>query len=121
MRRRKKVSDPRARLVSAYRFMWVFVMFDLPVVTAADRKNYREFRKQLLKRGYLQLQFSVYARACFSDENAQTHRERIKKYLPPAGEVRIAMFTDKQFERMELFYGNIASKPEKFPEQLSFF
>jgi len=101
--------------------MWVFVMFDLPVTTAVERKNYREFRKQLLKRGYLQLQFSVYARPCHSDENAQTHRDRIKKHLPPDGQVRIAMFTDKQFSRMELFFGNKRGNEEKQPNQLSFF
>jgi len=101
--------------------MWVIVMFDLPVDDREDKRNYREFRKQLLKRGYLQLQYSVYARPCHSDENAQVHRDRIKKYLPPRGQVRIAMFTDKQFGRMELFYGQTSSKVENQPEQLSFF
>jgi CRISPR-associated protein Cas2 len=121
MRRSKKARDPDPPPVSPYRFMWVLVMFDLPVLTKEDRKNYREFRKQLLKRGYLQLQFSVYARPCHSDENAQVHKERVLKYLPPEGEVRIAMFTDKQFQRMELFFGKRASEVEKQPEQLSFF
>lgn len=121
MRRGKKVGRSDPIVLSPYRFMWVMVMFDLPVVSREDRRNYREFRKQLLKRGYLQLQFSVYARPCHSDENAQVHRERIRKHLPPRGQVRIAMFTDKQFSRMELFYGQTLREGEKQPEQLSFF
>lgn len=121
MRRGKKARDSNEIILSPYRFMWVLVMFDLPVVSREDRKNYREFRKQLLKRGYLQLQFSIYARPCHSDENAQVHKERVKKHLPPAGQVRIAMITDKQFSRIELFFGQNAGEGEKQPEQLSFF
>lgn len=37
-------------------------MFDLPVVTAHDRKEYTKFRKYLLKSGFLMLQESVYCR-----------------------------------------------------------
>lgn len=101
--------------------MWVFVMFDLPVLTKEDKRNYREFRKQLLKRGYLQLQYSVYARPCHSDENAQVHKERIRKYLPPEGEVSIGLITDKQFSRIETFFGESRKEQPKPPDQLSFF
>lgn len=121
MRRSKKTRDSKPLSVSPYRYMWVIVMFDLPVLTKEDKRNYREFRKQLLIRGYQRLQFSVYARPCHSDENAQVHRDRIRKHLPPQGQVRIAMFTDKQFQRMELFYGKIDTETEKQPEQLTFF
>ena len=41
--------------------MRLIVFFDLPVQTAKQRKDYRLFRKFLLKDGYLQLQESVYA------------------------------------------------------------
>ena len=39
--------------------MRVFVMFDLPVLTASDRKVYRQFRKFLMKNGFVMLQESV--------------------------------------------------------------
>lgn len=101
--------------------MWVLVLFDLPVVTKEQRKRYADFRKRLLKRGFIMLQFSVYARPCPSDENAQVHKERIQRILPVEGEVRILMLTDKQFGRMECFYGRMRVDPEEPPDQLTLF
>ncbi|MCC6403225.1 MAG: CRISPR-associated endonuclease Cas2 [Fimbriimonadaceae bacterium] len=101
--------------------MWVLVMFDLPVETTEQRRRYARFRKDLLKDGFDRMQYSVYARPCPSDENATVHRKRIEDRVPSEGQVRIIMFTDKQFERMEVFYGKLTVPPEKPPEQLSFF
>ena len=47
---------------SAYRSMWLFVMFDLPVDDKAARKAYSYFHKALIREGFTMLQFSVYAR-----------------------------------------------------------
>ena len=48
--------------------------------------------------------------ACASKENAKVHINRIKANLPPDGEVRIISVTDKQFERMSVFWGNPAKR-----------
>lgn len=101
--------------------MWVIVMFDLPTDTPQDRKQYAEFRKYLLKDGFMMMQFSVYMRHCASDENAQVHAQRIKARLPPDGEVRIVKITDKQFGRIEVFFGQKRKPIERAPEQLSLF
>ena len=37
----------------SYRYMRIIVMFDLPVVTASDRRAYTQFRKYLIKNGFL--------------------------------------------------------------------
>ena len=99
--------------------MWVLVMFDLPTDTAAARRAYREFRSSLLNDGFLLLQYSVYARHCPSHENAEVHEKRVKRFLPPDGEVRLLIFTDKQFSRMKVFYGKIRRATEKAPEQIT--
>ena len=52
------------------RYMRVFVFFDLPVDTAAQRKEYRLFRKYLVKEGFLMLQESVYAKLVVNDAQA---------------------------------------------------
>lgn len=39
-----------------------FSFFDLPVQTSEDMKNYRLFRKTLLKNGFFMMQESVYCR-----------------------------------------------------------
>lgn len=121
MRRRKKAERSGPLEVSPYRLMWVLVMFDLPVGTREQRKRYADFRKRLLKRGFIMLQFSVYAKPCPSDENAQVHRQRVQRSLPVEGEVRMLMLTDKQFGRMECFFGRNAVGPEDQPPQLSLF
>jgi CRISPR-associated protein Cas2 len=106
---------------SGYRLMWVVVMFDLPVDNKPARKAYCRFRTGLIRQGFVKLQFSVYARHCSSRENAHAHAERIRKHLPPDGEVRMIQITDKQFERMSVFFGNRRSSAEKGPRQLEFF
>jgi CRISPR-associated protein Cas2 len=107
--------------LSGYRFMWLFVMFDLPVETKADRKNYAQFRNRLLKDGFVMMQFSVYVRHCASEENADVHTNRINGNVPPYGEVRILRVTDKQYERMAVFWGKNRNPPEKPPAQLELF
>ncbi len=42
--------------------MWLMAMFDLPVETREQRREYTQFRKLLLAQGFVQLQLSVYAR-----------------------------------------------------------
>lgn len=37
----------------SYRYMRIIVMFDLPVVSISDRREYNKFRKYLIKNGFL--------------------------------------------------------------------
>ena len=101
--------------------MWVLTLFDLPVDTKKARKEYAQFRKFLLKDGFSQMQYSVYIRHCASEENAAVHIQRIEKNIPPDGEVRIVTVTDKQFERMRVFWGKKRQKTETPPSQLELF
>ena len=39
----------RAKRLSEYRIMWVFVFFDLPTSTPKERKAATSFRQELLK------------------------------------------------------------------------
>ncbi len=85
--------------LSPFRMGWVLVMFDLPVVSDADRKAATRFRNDLLDDGYLMIQFSVYARPCVSYEALEKHTDRIQKVCPEAGNVRILFMTDEQWKR----------------------
>jgi CRISPR-associated protein Cas2 len=107
--------------LSGYRFMWILVMFDLPVDTRKARRDYARFRKKLLKNGFDMLQYSVYARHCASQENAAVHVKRVENAVPPDGEVRVLTVTDKQFERMRIFWGKMRKPPEKPLAQLELF
>jgi CRISPR-associated protein Cas2 len=101
--------------------MWVLAMFDLPTDTKRARREYSLFRKMLLGDGFTQMQYSVYARPCPSQENADVHVARVERSLPPDGEVRVLVITDKQFERMRVFWGKMRRQPEEAPCQLELF
>ena len=47
-----------------YKIMRVLCMFDLPVETDEERRAYRTFRKNLIKEGFIMIQYSVYVRVC---------------------------------------------------------
>jgi CRISPR-associated protein Cas2 len=101
--------------------MWVIAMFDLPTDTKAARKAYTRFRKDLLDDGFTMMQFSVYSRHCASIENAEVHIARMGKRLPPAGEVRFLTMTDRQFSRIQVFWGKKRAKTEPPPSQMELF
>jgi CRISPR-associated protein Cas2 len=99
----------------------MFAMFDLPVTSKEARKRYARFRKALLRRGFTMLQFSVYARHCASEEFAQGVRDDVRAVLPPDGQVRLLGVTDRQFGKMEVYFGKKRSRTEDPPAQFMLF
>ncbi len=106
---------------SEYRIMWVLVFFDLPTETKKERKAAADFRKQLIKDGFVMFQFSIYVRHCPSAESAEMHIRRVKCFLPPHGSVGLLTVTDKQFSKMELFYAKKEQEPPEMYIQLELF
>ena len=96
-------------------------MFDLPMETTENRRDYTRFRKALIKDGFMMLQLSVYARFIPSEEAAEAHRKKVKACIPPQGQVRLLAITDHQFAKMEVFYGRKPRDPEEIPEQILLF
>ena len=107
--------------LSEYRGMWVFAMFDLPVDTKAARKAYAQFRKTLLREGFMMLQYSIYARYCASEDSGGIYRRRVRAILPDEGRVRLVTVTDHQFGKMECFDGRKRQAAEIPPPQLMLF
>ena len=86
--------------------MRLLCFFDLPVDTPKHRKDYRLFRKFLLKDGYLPLQQSVYAKLVINEGAAGHAVARLRKNRPPAGLVQVLKVTEAQFSTMEYITGN---------------
>lgn len=86
--------------------MRLLVFFDLPVETATQRRNYRLFRKHLIKEGYLMLQESVYAKLVTNDGAAGAAVMRLRKHRPPEGLVQVLKVTEKQFATIDYIVGN---------------
>jgi CRISPR-associated protein Cas2 len=83
-------------------------MFDLPTETPAQRRAYARF-KDLLNDGFSMMQYSVYQRHCASLENAEVHIARMGACLPPEGEVRFLVITDKQYGKIRTYWGKKAA------------
>ena len=86
-------------------FMRVLVMFDVPVGSKDERKKATKFRNNLLKQGFFMMQFSVYMRVVRGLTAANSVVERLKKILPPKGNIRSLIITEKQFDKMQLLLG----------------
>ncbi len=89
--------------------MRVLVFFDLPIDTNEDKRNYRKFRKVLIKNGFLMLQESVYTRMLITPSAGQALLNVIKKNKPPEGLVQVMTVTEKQFSKMEYITGEFHS------------
>lgn len=89
----------------SYRYMRIMVLFDLPVLTEKQRRDYREFRKYLLKAGFFMMQESVYCRLVQNAGVADVVQESIRKNKPGEGLVQILRVTEKQFAKMEYVVG----------------
>ena len=107
--------------LNAYHIMWLFVFFDLPVVTKKERKIAATFRKNLMKDGFVMLQFSVYIRHCASKESQDVHIKRVKSIVPETGMVSMLSVTDKQYGDIVNFWGKEKKKVPTEPLQLEFF
>lgn len=83
----------------------MLVFFDLPVVTAKERKAAAKFRKFLLKDGYYMMQWSVYSRLCNGTDSIAMHEQRLKQNLPEKGSIRLLTLTEKQYESIDVLLG----------------
>lgn len=93
----------------SYRFMRIIVFFDLPTETELDRKNYRKFRRSLIKSGFMMIQESVYAKLALNQNQSLQIIAEVKKLRPEKGLVQILNVTEKQFSKMEIISGRCNS------------
>ena len=114
--------NDRYQQLSGYQIMWVWVLFDLPVGTRAERKQAATFRNDLLDEGFEMVQFSVYLRHTWSREKAESLAQKVGELVPKAGHVQILFFTDKQYAQSQIFRGKArATPPAEKPRQLVLF
>jgi len=88
-----------------YRYMRVIVLFDLPVTTSENIRQYTKFRKFLLKSGFLMMQESVYCKLALNATAAEAIMTNLRKNKPEAGLVQVLTMTEKQFQKIEFIVG----------------
>lgn len=98
------------------KFMRVLLMFDVPTKTKKEQKDATKFRNNLIKLGFFMMQFSVYMKICKGIASAQSALNRVRLILPPLGNVRALIITEKQFDNMQILLGR-ASFNEKMNDE----
>lgn len=89
----------------SYRYMRIIVFFDLPTETLENKKDYRNFRKFLIKKGFLMLQESVYCKLALNMTAASAVVNAVKNNKPKEGLVQLLVITEKQYSKMEMLVG----------------
>lgn len=85
--------------------MRMILFFDLPVEKEKQKKEYRNFVKNLKKTGFYMLQKSVYVKLGIDMQVIESALKKIRGYLPAEGSVSVLTITEKQFSHMEFLLG----------------
>ncbi len=88
------------------RFMRIMIIFDLPTVESYEKKEYRQFRKELIKNGYIMIQFSVYLKSFNHQIKLNDEVIKISKYIPKSGNIRAILLTEHQWANAAFICGD---------------
>lgn len=94
------------------------VLFDLPVVTPENKRNYVRFRKFLIKSGFIMMQESVYTKLAPNSSVASAIVDNVRKNKPPEGLVQMMTITEKQYSKIEFVVGSGQKKILESDERL---
>lgn len=84
-------------------------MFDLPVDTPTQRRDYRKFVKFLKKEGFIMFQYSIYVKLSMNDSAVKLLSKKVQSNLPKSGTVSMLTVTEKQFSSIEMMMGEFAT------------
>lgn len=85
--------------------MRVIVMFDMPSISSSDKREYRCFRKFLIKSGFVMIQESVYSKLALNATAGDAIIANVKKNKPDRGLVQMLVITEKQYAKMDFVVG----------------
>lgn len=84
----------------------LLLMFDLPMSTNDDRREYYHFHKNIRRNGFLQLQESCYLKLIRNTEGMESTIKAIRRILPAQGNVSVLPMTLDDFKHMECLKGD---------------
>lgn len=85
------------------------LMFDLPVETAAQRRDYRQFVKYLKQIGFIMFQESIYVKLSINEAAVKNMEKALKSHIPSKGMVSMITVTEKQFASMDYLLGEFTT------------
>ena len=90
--------------------MRLMVFFDLPTVSVKDVREYRRFRKFLVKNGFIMTQYSVYTKLVLNSGQAKSVLELLNRNVPKKGLVQCLQVTERQFAAITYLAGKAQTK-----------
>ena len=81
------------------------MLFDLPMQSSRERRQYSVFHKFLLKNGFIMMQKSVYTKLVLNNVISAAVRRKVYENLPTSGIVELLEITENQFSRIEYLVG----------------
>ena len=98
--------------------MRIVVFFDLPVLTESNRRDYRTFRKYLIKSGFMMVQESVYCKLALNGTAVNAIVDNVHKNKPEEGLIQLLTVTEKQYAKMDIVVGDLKSEVLDTDERL---
>lgn len=92
--------------------MRLILFFDLPMVSQKEKKIYSDFRKYLIKNGYIMIQFSVYCKIFNNRDAAVNHINILYKNIPSKGYIRLMLVTEKQYNNSIIVIGGKSNQEQ---------
>ena len=82
------------------------LMFDLPVLTANEKRAYRKFIKLIKEEGFIMFQESVYVKLSINESAVKNLVKVIKNNTPSKGFISMITVTERQFSNMDFILGD---------------
>lgn len=84
-------------------------MFDLPMITIEQKREYRRFRKWLIKDGFIMMQFSVYSKIVLNENSVKLLENRIEEQKVKDGTIQLVVLTEKQYSEIKFVQGKAST------------
>lgn len=92
--------------------MILMVVFDLPRLTAKERREATKYQKFLLSNGFQMEQFSVYVRHLRQANYKERLVEIISSQIPKSGQILLFELSDAVYNEKKIILGEILSDIE---------
>ena len=89
-----------------YRYMRTLLMFDLPVETVQNRRDYRKFVKFIMGMGFVRMQKSVFSKLTINEHAVSVEKNKVADNLPHDGMISWLTITEKQFQEIDNLLGD---------------
>lgn len=107
---------------NGWRIMWVIAVYDCPMTSPEARHDYSQFRKNLLRENFYQLQNSLYVRHYPTKDLANHAVHRLKHSIPKEAKATFFLITDKQYAMSRDYYGpKVQKQSPDAPQQVELF